>query len=34
MVYGPVGAFLAEFFPQQDSVHVGVGAVSHRQRLG
>ena len=34
MVYGPVGAFLAEYLPQQDPLHVGVGAVSHRQRLG
>ena len=34
MVYGPVGAFLAEYFPGKDSVHVGIGAVSHRQRLG
>ena len=34
MVYGPIGAFLAEYFPGQDSLHVGVGAVSHRQRLG
>ena len=30
MVYGPVGAFLAEYFPGKDSVHVGIGAVSHR----
>jgi len=34
MVYGPVGAFLAEYFPGQDSVYVGVGAVSHRQTAG
>jgi hypothetical protein len=26
MVYGPVGAFLAEFFPSSDPLHVGVGA--------
>ncbi|MHC2314343.1 MFS family permease [Bradyrhizobium diazoefficiens] len=34
MVYGPVGAFLAEFSPRQDQVHVGLRAVPHRQRLG
>ncbi|MEY9295785.1 MFS family permease [Bradyrhizobium elkanii] len=34
MVYGPVGAFLAEFFPGQDQVHLGLGAVSYRQWLG
>jgi len=34
MVYGPVGAFLAEILPRQDSVYVGVGAVSHRNGWG
>ena len=33
LVYGPIGAFLAEYFPE-DSLHLGLGAVPHRQWLG
>ena len=32
MTYGPIGAFLAEFFPEPHPLHVGVGALPHRQR--
>jgi len=34
MVYGPVGAFLAEYFPGRIRYTSVSGAVSHRQRLG
>ena len=34
MVYGPVGSVPGGILPEQDPLHVGVGALSHRQRLG
>ena len=34
MTYGPIAAFLAEFFPGAHPLYVGVGAIPHRQRLG
>jgi len=34
MTYGPIGAFLAEFFPSRIRYNLGVRALSHRQRLG